>query len=301
MGMLEVNDAQLFVDDRGPSDGIPLLYVHGGPGQGCWDFMASVGDRLAEHGIRVIGVDQRGALRSVSLPDGAPLSVPILLADFEAIRLHFGLASWFVLGHSAGGGYALDYAIAHPDAIRGVVFDCPSWDADATDRYRLPVAADRLDAAGRHAAATVCRSTAAAPGRLEFDTEVMAAMQQLGPDYMRLFTFDGTTLARCRALERTEPDELDWARGMSHMALVPDMYRDRTGELRDLRPPSMVIHGIADLVTPPSVIDRYRRDTTGSVVSLERAGHFAFIEQPDEYVVNVARFIERSTNAVTGL
>lgn len=38
---------ELFVDDRGPVDAPALLYVHGGPGQGCWDFMRTQGDRLA--------------------------------------------------------------------------------------------------------------------------------------------------------------------------------------------------------------------------------------------------------------
>lgn len=61
---MPVNGTRLFVDDRGPHDGVPLLYVHGGPGQSCWDFMSSVGDGLADHGIRVIGVDQRGISHS---------------------------------------------------------------------------------------------------------------------------------------------------------------------------------------------------------------------------------------------
>ena len=158
MEHLEINGAQVFVDDRGPADGVPLLYIHGGPGQGCWDFMASVADRLVDEGIRVIGVDQRGVLRSDPLPEGAPVNVPLLIDDFESVRTQLNISSWFVLGHSAGGGYALDYATAHPDSIRGAIFDCPCWDCDATDRYRLPVAADLLAEAGKHEAAATCRS-----------------------------------------------------------------------------------------------------------------------------------------------
>lgn len=290
MSVVKVNGIRLFVDDRGPAGGIPLLYAHGGPGQGCWDFMTSVGDRLAEDGIRVIGVDQRGVLRSDPLPERAPIDVPLLIEDFEAVRTHLGLSAWFVLGHSAGGGYALDYAIAHPEVIRGAIFDCPSWDCDATDRHRLPVAADLLDAAGKHDAAAVCRTAANSPQRLEFQPDVIAAMQQLGPDYMRLFTFDETTRARYTELTKDEPG-LDWTRGLSHMPLVADMYRDRTVELRRLHCPSLLVHGVADLVTPPAVIDKYRHRTDGSVITIEQAGHFAFVEQPDDYVQAVASFL----------
>ena len=48
---------------------------------------------------------------------------------------------WAVLGHSDGGGYALQYVTSHPEAVQAVIFDCPCWDADLTDRtgcLRLP-------------------------------------------------------------------------------------------------------------------------------------------------------------------
>ncbi|WP_446664988.1 alpha/beta fold hydrolase [Flexivirga sp. B27] len=246
---------------------------------------------LVDQGIRVIGIDQRGVLRSDPLPEGAPIDVPSLIDDFEAVRTHLGIPEWFVLGHSAGGGYALDYAVAHPDSIRGAIFDCPAWDCDATDRYRLPVAADLLDEAGKHDAAGVCRNAASSSERLSFQPEVLTAMQQLGPDYMRLFTFGEATRTRYTDLMKTAPDGLDWTRGLSHMPLVADMYEDRTLELSQLHCPSLLIHGVADLVAPPSVIETYRRDTGEAVTTIEQAGHFAFVEQPDEYARAVASFV----------
>jgi proline iminopeptidase len=37
----------LFADIRGARDGPALLFLHGGPGQGCYDFMAVQGDLLS--------------------------------------------------------------------------------------------------------------------------------------------------------------------------------------------------------------------------------------------------------------
>ena len=71
------------------------------------------------------------------------------------------------------------------------------------------------------------------------------------------------------------------------------MYRDRTPELTQLQCRSLLFHGVADLVTPPSVIERYRKDTRGQLSTIDQAGHFAFVEQPDEYVRVVASFIMR--------
>ena len=140
--LVAVNGTRIFVDDRGDQDAPALLYIHGGPGQGCYDFMRSQGDLLARK-LRIIGVDQRGTLRSDPLPVAPALSADLLVADFEVLRTRLRIGSWAVLGHSAGGAYALRYVTSHVGAIRAVIFDCPCWDADMTDRARLPVVARR--------------------------------------------------------------------------------------------------------------------------------------------------------------
>lgn len=289
--LIPINGTRLFVDDRGNNHLPAVVFVHGGPGNSCWDFMTSVGDRLVDRGLRVVGVDQRGVLRSDPLPDAPPLTVPLLVEDYEALRTHLGIDRWSAVGHSAGGGYLLDYALAHPDSIDLAVFDCPSWDCDATDRYRLPVAADLLDAAGKPDAAAVCRAAAQAPERLGFDPQVVGAMHQLGADYLRLFTYDETGLATYLELAGQAPTDLDWTRGSSHLPLVADVYRDRTPLLAELTCPSTLFVGARDLVCPPAIIDAYRADTGSDVVVFERSGHFAYIEQPDEYADQLAEVV----------
>src|SRR5690606_31379315 len=116
--------------ERGPADGHPLLFIHGGPGNSCWDFMTSVGDLLAGAGMHLIGVDQRGVLRSDALPEGTEPSIDQLIDDFEEIRRSLGLESWTVIGHSSGGAYALDYALSRPERVSGLILDCPALDAD---------------------------------------------------------------------------------------------------------------------------------------------------------------------------
>ena len=149
-----VNGTRMFVDDRGGPGAPALLYIHGGPGQGCYDFMRSQGDLLARR-LRVVGVDQRGTLRSDPLPAAPALTADLLIADFEALRAKLRIEAWAILGHSAGGMYALRYVTSHIGAVRAVIFDCPCWDADLADRHRLPVVARRLRgtrAAGRRGA-----------------------------------------------------------------------------------------------------------------------------------------------------
>ena len=51
-----VTEHGLYVDVRGDAASKALLYIHGGPGQGAYPFMAVQGDRFADD-LRVIGVD----------------------------------------------------------------------------------------------------------------------------------------------------------------------------------------------------------------------------------------------------
>lgn len=290
--MISINGTNLFVDQRGPTDGPPLLFVHGGPGNACWDFMTAVGDQLADSGIHVIGVDQRGVLRSDPLPQEPPLTVNLLIQDFEALRSHLGLDRWAILGHSAGAGYAFDYAIQHPEAISQLILDCPSLDADATDRYRLPKAAELLDSIHNTTAAERCRQLVKQGRRITADDRASDTLKELGTLYGDLFLYTGDPTSRVYSdLMEKAPDTFDWSKGGSHGLLVADMYRNRAKDLKTLTMPSMLIHGRDDLVAAPKIIDQYRSHVGGPVITIDKAGHFPYIEQPNQYLAAVAQFV----------
>ncbi len=290
--LLGPEGARVFVDRRGEACATSLLYVHGGPGQGCWDFMGSVGDLLARE-LDVIGIDQPGVLRSDPVPSDTKVSISVLLDAYEGVRASLGIDRWVLVGHSAGGGTALDYALRYPNAVRGVIFDNPCLDGDLTDRWRLPKAAALLRELGRNEAAARCERVAALPGRLTGTEGGMEAMQELGKHYLELFFADVANISRYHdlgdALQATEDQQ---QRGMSHLPLVPDMYQRRVDRLAELTQPSLLLLGETDVVAPPPVVERYRADVrNGQVVVIERAGHFTFIEQPEAYAARVCEFV----------
>lgn len=269
-----------------------MLYVHGGPAQGCWDFMGSVGDLLAED-FDVVATDQPGVLRSDPLPADVVVDVDLLLASYEDVRRWLGIERWVVVGHSVGGGTALDYALARPEVVRGLVLDNPCLDADLTDRWRLPQAARLLRGLGREEAAGECERIAALPGRLTGAEGTGEAMQALGEHYMDLFFADTANIARYaalrNALELSEEQEGQWK---SHLPLVSEMYRSRIGRLAELTMPSLLLLGESDLVAPPPLVERYRADVQdGRVVVIGGAGHFTFVEQPTAYVHAIREFV----------
>ena len=73
----------LYFEQCGKRDGVPVLFVHGGPGAGC-----STTDRrfFDPNVFRVVLIDQRGAGRSVPLGELDENPIDDLVADFERIR-----------------------------------------------------------------------------------------------------------------------------------------------------------------------------------------------------------------------
>ncbi len=291
-GLIEVGGTRLFVDDRGDADAPPLLFIHGGPGQGCYDFMRSAGDTLAGQ-VRVVGVDQRGTLRSDPLPAAPPLTVELLIADFEELRTVLGISSWAVLGHSAGGHYALRYAASHPESVSAAIFDCPCWDADLTERHRLPEIARRLAELGQLADAERCRELAAKPGRLTVADGTRAAAQALGPHFMELLFHDPEGAAGFgELLADSGLSEEEWQRGNSHRPLSAALYEPLLPLLADVACPAMLIRGRDDLTATPQMVNAFTDLLpAGQMRVFEQSGHFPYLEEPAGYCRTVAEFV----------
>jgi proline iminopeptidase len=290
--LVGVNGTRIFVDDRGDPAAPALLFIHGGPGQGCYDFMRSQGDLLARR-LRVIGVDQRGTLRSDPLPAAPALTADLLVDDFEALRTRLRIGSWAVLGHSAGGMYALRYVTSRVGAVRAAIFDCPCWDADLTDRNRLPVVARRLEELGQLADAERCRELAARSSRLTFSDGTKQAMQALGAWYMEQFFHhpdDASYFGQLLADSGFSQEE--WQRGNSHWPLQAALYEPVLGLLPRVRRPALLLRGADDLVTAPGMIRAFTESGPGRTVrTFGASGHFAYLEEPEAYCAAVTEFV----------
>jgi proline iminopeptidase len=99
-------------------DGIPAVYLHGGPGSGCQPDHRRLFDPERFHAVLF---DQRGAGRSRPKGRLEHNTLPHLIADMEMIREKFGFERWMVVGGSWGATLALAYAEAHPDRVSGIV------------------------------------------------------------------------------------------------------------------------------------------------------------------------------------
>src|SRR5882724_11901589 len=117
--LLPVGDShEIYVETVGRTDGIPAVYLHGGPGSGCQPDHRRLFDPERFHAVLF---DQRGAGRSRPKGRREDNTLPHLIADMEIIREQHGIKRWLVVGGSWGATLALAYAQAHPHRVTGIV------------------------------------------------------------------------------------------------------------------------------------------------------------------------------------
>jgi proline iminopeptidase len=122
-GMLPVSDIhEIYYERCGNPNGIPVVFLHGGPGGGILPMYRQFFDPSAYH---IILFDQRGSGQSTPHADLRENTTWHLIADIETLRERFNIEKWFVFGGSWGSTLALAYAETHPDrclglALRGI-------------------------------------------------------------------------------------------------------------------------------------------------------------------------------------
>ncbi|TCC31694.1 alpha/beta fold hydrolase [Kribbella speibonae] len=280
--LTEVRDTRLYVDQRGSTDAPPLLFIHGGPGAGSYDFMAFQGDRLAGD-FHLIGVDQRGVQRSDPLT--GPVDEQDLIADFEALREQLGIERWALLGHSYGGRLALRYAVRHPGSITRVVFENPAWDMALATENLVRAALPLLPGAEL--------PPHTGPATKQMWDERIALLAQLGdkrmgmylgPDYQDLQLPAGTELS----------DEYHERSGQfsGEITKSPSFVEPLLQHFAQLTQPALLIKGEHDPATSPREFELFRSDVPdGTYYYAAGAGHFVHAEQGELFARLVTEFL----------
>ena len=109
---------EIYVEECGSPDGIPALFVHGGPGGG-----SSKMDRrfFDPEKYRIILFDQRGSGRSKPHAELGGNTPQLLIEDIETIRTTLAVDRWVLFGGSWGSTLSLLYAQVHPKRVMGMI------------------------------------------------------------------------------------------------------------------------------------------------------------------------------------
>jgi proline iminopeptidase len=278
-GMLAVDDLHtLYWEEVGNPNGIPVIFLHGGPGAG----LSPQHRRFFDPGVyRVILFDQRGAGKSTPLGEWRNNTTGLLIEDIERLRTLFGIERWLVFGGSWGSTLALAYGEAHAQRCLGFVlrgiFLCTAAEIEfflygvqwfypeLYDEFIAPIPPDeRGDLLGAY----VKRMLSDDP-------------QQYWPAARAWSRFEGRRVFLLPQEEEHVSDTLDLGVGRleSHyMAnggfLEPDQLLRDVGKIAHL--PAVIVQGRYDVICPPLSAYRLHQAWPGSRLKMiPDAGHGA--------------------------
>jgi proline iminopeptidase len=276
MTMMPIRGVSLFVNVVGR--GYPLALLHGGPGADHWSMLPF---RRCADRFTLVFYDHRGNGRSV----GAPVSSMTwenLTADADALRRRLGFGRWAVLGHSFGGQVALEYALRYPASLSHLVLLDTGGDA----RWARDHAPELLARRG-WSPEKVELVRRWFRGEFEPD-QMLRILLRIGDAYYH----DPSVWRMVRELLRGE-----WRTRMRPEALIfagRHLAKDWTvmDRLGQITVPTLVLAGRDDFVFPPECQRQLAAGIPGARLQIiERAGHNAHSEQPEEVLQAVGDFL----------
>jgi len=293
--LVAVEGSRLWVEQYGRVSAPALLYIHGGPGLGVFEFSHYMRDLLAGS-LRLVLVDQRGVLRSDPLRPGEAVTYQRLAADFEQVRNRLGIRRWAVIGHSWGGPIALHYANAHPRAVSHVIFENPVLDPASTGRNMLGWAAVALETAGKKAEAARLRAVAGRP-TAEMWNAMDAALGTL-PARQALYVHDPAFLGyygRITADAGIPDSRWEQGQAMARSLLAqPSTFAPAQDALAALRQPTLLVRGQFDPATSPDEVAALTAKRSVHTVSVPDCSHFVHVEKPQVLATEIMRFLHEA-------
>ncbi|NHZ90168.1 prolyl aminopeptidase [Massilia sp. CCM 8733] len=278
-GMLQVDALHtIYWEEVGNPKGIPVLFLHGGPGAGLSPQHRRFFDPQQ---YRIILFDQRGAGKSTPLGEWRDNTTDLLIGDIETLRAQFGVDKWLVFGGSWGSTLALAYGEAHPERCLGFIlrgiFLCTTAEVDwflhgvrwfypeLYDEFVAPIPeAERADLLKAYTARMLCDDPAV-----------------YWPAARAWSRFEGRRVFLLPQPEDSASDTLDLGVGRleSHyMAnggfLREDQLVQEVGRIAHL--PCVIVQGRYDVICPPLSAHRLHQAWPGSRLRMVAdAGHGA--------------------------
>jgi proline iminopeptidase len=283
------DNAKLYykIIGRGPDT---LIAIHGGPGM---DLESIYGDFTvlgAKH--VVIFYDQRGGGKSELPADTTRLVAARQIQDLDELRQHFKLAKVTLLAHSYGPLLAASYALAHPDAVKRMVFfgPVPPYRANFFDRYGTALNA-RLDSTQR-AAMRVASRKQNDPALPE------ATARQACRDYWtlglrpRLAEPDRTITMVKSDLCATDVAGIQYGNRYGNRVIMGSYGDwDLRPQLKSLNTPLLVVHGERETI-PMDMVEAWTSSMPrATLLKVPNAAHFTYAERPELVWPAVEKFL----------
>ncbi len=274
----------------GSSPSKKLLLLHGGPGA-THEYFRSFDDYLIADGeIEYIYYDQLGSHLSDNPADRSLWTIDRFVDEVEQVRtaLELGPENFFLLGHSWGGILAMEYALAHQEALKGLIISNMMADCVKYQAYADEVLASQMD-----------------PKVLSRIRELEAAGDYESEEYMSLLIphhYEKHVLRRPAdqwpqwvqdSFGHINKDLYVYMQGPSEFGISGALAKwDRSAELKNISVPTLVIGAQHDTMDPSYMRWMADQFPEGTYLHCSDGSHMAMWDDPETYHWGIVHFIK---------
>lgn len=278
-GLVEVPGASLHY--RVVGEGEPLLVIHGGPGMEHSYLLPDLPTVVP--GRRLVFYDQRGTGKSLGEVDSTTVSIDLFLEDIDAIRLGLGLERIDILAHSFGSFIALRYAHGYPDRIGDLIllaavepgFRYADESVERRNARRLLEHQREMD------------SLSTSDAFRARDRQTVNRIYQLAfvPSFADM---EDTTRLTIDFTARTARN----GNAVARFLMGPLGRYDDYGLLSEIDARTLIVHGDTDLLPVRAAAEMAEAMPNAALVTVDGAGHFPWIENPEDTRQVIETFLE---------
>ncbi|EMY5507623.1 alpha/beta hydrolase [Bacillus wiedmannii] len=291
---MNIRGKKLYVETYGNLKNKPVLYLHGGPGESCYNFSFHQAERLKDS-LYVIMIDQRGVCRSEEITEDEAFGLNDLIEDCEELKKVLQIEKWSVIGHSFGGYVALLYASIYPSSIEKIIFEAPTFDFALTSRALLQKTGHLLKKYGKEEVAeeSIAYSSSNATSEELLDAYIRLS-NELEENRMGIYNYKEDVTDE--SLYSDEEWEVFSNRSKIHfdrLKVEGAVHTSLLQKIKDIQNPMLLIVGKHDAVTCEKQIEIFNKDAqNGDCIVFEESGHTPHYEEADRFAETVMHFLK---------
>ena len=284
-----------------------LLYLHGGPGASCLDFVNQA--KALSEKMKVVIFDQLGVLRSEAIAGNESYSMEYQIEMVEEMRKFLGIEKWSILGHSYGGMLAVLYAHTYPNSIHKVILECPSLHFEDSAKSIAAYLSEHIKSLNNKQAVELLEKIELTD--YQDKTEVVLDVSSLlgyVTDMKLRFYLHGISLEEYQmSMDTTGITDDMWSKGERHLMKLletqpaPDGSSQKRVQMTDnflpllqkITAPILLINGKYDPACTKHQIEYILKHAQNvTQVVFEDSAHFPRLEEAQKYTNIILDFLE---------
>ena len=280
---------EVWTERHGESPDVKVLLLHGGPGA-THEYLEAFNGPLPAAGIEIYQYDQLGSHLSDQPTDPSLWNVPRFVDEVEQVRTALGLGpdDFYLYGQSWGGILAIEYALAHPAALKGLVISNMMASIPAYNAYAEAVLMPEMgpgvvaEIKAMEAAERTSEPRYEELLRPHYERHVMRAPADTWPDPVK------------RTFEHMNNDVYVPMQGPSELgASGALLHWDRFEDLARIEVPTLVIGAGHDTMDPSHLAAMAQRLPRGEYLHCPDGSHMAMWDDQQVYLDGLIAWLTR--------